>query len=179
MCMKNQFTAEESFLVAPTARSVTSAALLESSPLIDLFHLQFGELCGSSMRLKCKLPTERLVSITCYEDLANVIEEYDRVSVLTNKEMKIRALLSPINLPKKESRPYSPLSCFDFPASSLKPGKVARFNSPPSYAVARRLFSPAVDYSIGKRTDGEELYYPYCGYGSVRPLFYVVPLHCQ
>lgn len=29
--------AAESFLVAPTARSVTSEALLESSPLTDLF----------------------------------------------------------------------------------------------------------------------------------------------
>ncbi|KAJ8563283.1 hypothetical protein K7X08_031735 [Anisodus acutangulus] len=61
--------------------------------------VKFGELCRSSMRLRCTLPTEDLdvlVSINCDENLANVIEEYDRVSALTNKEMKIRALLSPI-----------------------------------------------------------------------------------
>ncbi|XP_059302584.1 protein PAL OF QUIRKY-like [Lycium ferocissimum] len=129
--------------------------------------VKFGELCGSSMDLRCKLPTEELdvlVSITCDEDLANMIEEYDRVSTLTNKEMKIRAILSPINLPKKISPPSSPMSCFDFPASTLK--------SPPSHAVARRSYSPALGYPVG-----EELYYPYCGNGSVRPLYYVVPHH--
>ncbi|MCD7451645.1 hypothetical protein HAX54_012907 [Datura stramonium] len=141
--------------------------------------VKFGELCGSSMRLRCKLPTEDLdvlVSITCDEDLANVIEEYDRVSALTNKEMKIRALLSPINLPKKTSHPYSPTSCFDFPAlSNLKPRKVDRFNSPPSYAAACRWSSPALGYPVGIRKDVEELYYPHCGHGGV----YVVPHHCQ
>ncbi|KAK4370809.1 hypothetical protein RND71_010284 [Anisodus tanguticus] len=110
------------------------------------------------MRLRCKLPTEDLdvlVSINCDENLANVIEEYDRVSALTNKEMKIRALLSPINLPKKISRPSSPMSCFDFLESNLKPGKVLdRFNLPPSYAVARGLSSPAFGYPV------EEFYYP-------------------
>ncbi|TMW86481.1 hypothetical protein EJD97_021316 [Solanum chilense] len=144
--------------------------------------VKFGELCGSSMRLKCKMPTEDLdvlVSITCDEDLANVIEEYDRVSAMTNTEMKIRALLSPINLPKKESRPSSPMSCFDFAASSLKPGKFVPFNSPPSYAAARRLFSPVVGYPFGRRTDGEELYYPHCGQAGVKPLYNVVPIHCQ
>lgn len=132
--------------------------------------MKFGELCGSSMHLRCKLPTDDLdvlVSITCDEDLSNVIEEYDRVSALMNKEMKVRALLSPINFPKKESSPSSPMSCFDFPASTLKPGKLGRFNSPPSYAAARRWFSPAVGYPIGRRTDVEELYYSYYGYGSV------------
>lgn len=146
--------------------------------------VKFGELCGSSMCLRCKLPTEDLdvlLSITCDEDLANVIEEYDRVSALTKKEMKIRALLSPINLPRKESSPSSPMSCFDFPASNLKPGKAGRFNSPPSSAAKRRWFSPAVDYQIVRRTDGEELYYyPHCGYGSViRPPYHVVPNHWQ
>ncbi|KAG5602443.1 hypothetical protein H5410_033813 [Solanum commersonii] len=152
-------------------RSISFAELL----------VKFGELCGSSMRLKCKLPTEDLdvlVSITCDEDLANVIEEYDRVSAMTNTEIKIKALLSPINLPKKKSRPSSPMSCFDFPASNLKYGNLGRFNSPPAYA-ARRLFSPVVDYPIGRRTDREELYYPYCGHGGVRLLCNVVPIHCQ
>ncbi|CAN4099272.1 unnamed protein product [Withania somnifera] len=134
--------------------------------------LKFGELCGSSMSLRCKLPTEDLdvlVSITCDEDLANVIEEYDRVSVLTNQEMKIRAILSPINLLKRISPPSSPLSCFDFPASTLKLREVNRFNSHPSYAAARGLCSPVV---CG------ELYYPYYGHGIVRPLYYyVVPHH--
>lgn len=125
------------------------------------------ELCGSSMRLRCKLPSEDLdvlVSITRDEDLANVIEEYDRVSALTNKEMKIRALLSPISLPKKDSLPSSPMSTFDFPTSKLEPGKIGCFNFPPSYAELRRLSSPAVGYLVGRREGVKELYYRYCGH---------------
>ncbi|XP_031091282.1 uncharacterized protein LOC115996255 isoform X2 [Ipomoea triloba] len=66
--------------------------------------VKFGESCGESMSLRCKLPTEDLdvlVSVRSDEDLANVIEEYDRVSAATNQEMKIRAVLSPINPLKK------------------------------------------------------------------------------
>lgn len=56
--------------------------------------LKLEELCGASVRhLRCQLPSEdldALISITSDEDLANLIEEYDRLSSL-----KIRAFLSP------------------------------------------------------------------------------------
>ncbi|XP_004236260.1 RAF-like serine/threonine-protein kinase PRAF isoform X1 [Solanum lycopersicum] len=140
--------------------------------------VKFGESCGSSMSLKCKLPTEDLdvlVSITCDEDLMNVIQEYDRVSALTNQEMKIRAVLFPLNSVKKVSPPSSPMSCFDFPASRMKPEKLRCFYSPPSYAAAAaaRCCSPALGYPVGGRKDGGKFYYPCCDHGSPRHLYYV------
>ncbi|MCD7464764.1 hypothetical protein HAX54_053393 [Datura stramonium] len=75
---------------------------------------------------------ESSLSITCDEDLMNVIQEYDRVAALTNQEMKIRAVLFPVNSAKKISPPTSPMS-LDFPASRMKPEKVRCFYSPPSY----------------------------------------------
>ncbi|KAL8241655.1 hypothetical protein R6Q59_011957 [Mikania micrantha] len=65
--------------------------------------VKLGELCGSSVSLRCQLPTEdldALVSITSDEDLVNIIEEYDRQSIRQSKSLKIRAFLS---LPKKLS----------------------------------------------------------------------------
>nr|XP_016444255.1 PREDICTED: uncharacterized protein LOC107769545 [Nicotiana tabacum] len=55
--------------------------------------VKLGEMCGASVSLRCQLPNEdldALVSITCDEDLANLIEEYDHASTL-----KIRAFLLP------------------------------------------------------------------------------------
>ncbi|XP_047324609.1 uncharacterized protein LOC124928123 isoform X2 [Impatiens glandulifera] len=69
-------------------RSVTFSELL----------IKMGELCGTSVRLKCQLPKEdldALVSITSDEDLANIIEEYDRINL-----PKIRAFIWPINSTK-------------------------------------------------------------------------------
>ncbi|KAL1365512.1 hypothetical protein HN51_013534 [Arachis hypogaea] len=55
--------------------------------------VKLGDLCGSPVtHLRCQLPTEdldALVSITSDEDLANLLEEYDRVS-----SSKIRLFLS-------------------------------------------------------------------------------------
>ncbi|KAJ8536508.1 hypothetical protein K7X08_034909 [Anisodus acutangulus] len=154
--------------VLSVERSVTFAELM----------VKFGDLCGSSMSLKCKLPSEDLdvlVSITCDEDLMNVIQEYDRVSSLTNQEVKIRAVLFQLNSAKKISPPSSPMSCFDFPASKLKPEKVSCFYSPPSYtaAAAARCFSPALGYPVGGRKDGGRFYYPCFDRGNPRHLSYV------
>ncbi|CAH9109907.1 unnamed protein product [Cuscuta epithymum] len=73
------------------------------------------DACGEAVKLSCKLPSEDLdvlVSICGDEELAVVMEEYEKVSM----EMKIRAVLSPS---KKTTTtgwpPSSPLSCFDFP----------------------------------------------------------------
>ncbi|KAJ8553930.1 hypothetical protein K7X08_024608 [Anisodus acutangulus] len=136
--------------------------------------VKFGELCGSSMSLKCKLPNEDLdvlISITCDEDLMNVIQEYDRVS-----EMKIRAVLFPLNSAKKISPPTSPMSCFDFPASRMKTEKISCLYSPPSYAAAiavARCYPPVLGYPVGGRKDGGRCYYPGFDRGSPRHLYYV------
>ncbi|KAL4573931.1 hypothetical protein LXL04_020752 [Taraxacum kok-saghyz] len=65
--------------------------------------VKLGDLCGSFVSLRCQLPTEdldALVSITCDEDLVNLIEEYDRQATRQSKSLKIRAFLS---LPKRLS----------------------------------------------------------------------------
>ncbi|OVA17080.1 Phox/Bem1p [Macleaya cordata] len=129
------------FLVIPMASSVTSVERLEFLPSIDhsllqirLFDglakfrgsrvrcldllftkllLKLGELCGSSVSLRCQLTTEdldALVSITSDEDLANLIEEYDRASKAASSTLKIRAFLSPPKLIKKISPPPSATS---------------------------------------------------------------------
>lgn len=61
------------------------------------------ELSGSSVTLRCPLPNgdlETLISITNDEDLAQIIEEYNKASSLLPHPLKIRAILSP---PKKSS----------------------------------------------------------------------------
>ncbi|KAM0012358.1 putative PB1 domain-containing protein [Helianthus debilis subsp. tardiflorus] len=69
---------------------------------------KLGELGGKTVSLRCQLPTEdldALVTITCDEDLTNLIEEYDRTASL--QSIKIRAFLSN---PKKCSPAHSTAS---------------------------------------------------------------------
>uniref|UniRef100_A0A7N1A7Y7 PB1 domain-containing protein n=1 Tax=Kalanchoe fedtschenkoi TaxID=63787 RepID=A0A7N1A7Y7_KALFE len=89
--------------------------------------VKLGELCGSSVSLRCQLPSEdldALVSITSDEDLANLIEEYDKAaaSSATSSSLKIRAFLSPPKSVKKVSPPpsvSSPTSSTSSPFSSV------------------------------------------------------------
>ncbi|KVI10832.1 hypothetical protein Ccrd_010775 [Cynara cardunculus var. scolymus] len=56
-------------------------------------------VCGFLVNFKCKVPTEDLnlvVTITSYEDLVAVVEEYNRVS----PNLKIRVVLFPVGLLK-------------------------------------------------------------------------------
>ncbi|KAL3337278.1 hypothetical protein AABB24_029769 [Solanum stoloniferum] len=79
-------------------RSISFAELL----------LKLGEMSGSSVSLRCQLPNEdldALISITSDEDLANLIEEYDRVSTIISSSLKIRAFLYP---PKSTKKVVSP-----------------------------------------------------------------------
>ncbi|XP_057473742.1 uncharacterized protein LOC130773322 [Actinidia eriantha] len=124
-------------------RSVTFAELM----------VKFRDLCGLSMSLKCKLPTEDLdvlVSITCDEDLAGVIDEYDRFSSSTHKDLKITAVLFPLK-PLKKISPvpsvddlYSAASAStgssgDLFSSASSPYSVAGFRSaPPRMATVPR-----------------------------------------
>ncbi|CAM9002094.1 hypothetical protein QQ045_001831 [Rhodiola kirilowii] len=89
--------------------------------------VKLGELCGASVSLRCQLPSEdldALVSITSDEDLANLIEEYDKAAAAsaTSSSLKIRAFLSPPKSVKKVSPPpsvSSPSSTTSSPFSSV------------------------------------------------------------
>ncbi|XP_061364873.1 protein PAL OF QUIRKY-like [Gastrolobium bilobum] len=115
--------------------------------------VKLGELCGSSVTLRCPLPNgdlETLISITSDEDLANIIEEYDRASSSLAHPLKIRVILSPIKSLKKLSpSPSSSSSATHSPSGSSH----ASVESPP-YSMAHRFIrqncSPApVGYPIG------------------------------
>lgn len=104
--------------------------------------VKFWEACGFSVKLKCKLPTEDLdvlVSITGDEDLAAVLEEYDRVS----PDVKIRAVLFPIESLKTISPVSSAASLVNFPLSTPLWNPVVPNNSVGKWnAIAhKRLFS--------------------------------------
>lgn len=133
------------------------------------------EFCGSSMTLRCQLPSgdlETLISITSDEDLANVIEEYDRASSSMTRPLKIRAVLSPPKSLKQISPPPSVnYSAYKSPfanADSLKYSAAYRF--------VPRTCSPPVGYSVGARNCSRKTYpyscdvqqyprvsYSYCG----------------
>ncbi|KAK8477988.1 hypothetical protein V6N13_017442 [Hibiscus sabdariffa] len=84
---------------------------------------KMGEMCGTPVTLRCQLPTEdldALVSITSDEDLANLIEEYDRVASPPSS-LKIRAFLSP---PKSARKSVSP------PSSSNSSSKSSSSSTP-------------------------------------------------
>ncbi|KAL2519599.1 octicosapeptide/Phox/Bem1p (PB1) domain-containing protein [Abeliophyllum distichum] len=85
--------------------------------------VKLGEMCGtSSMSLKCQLPREdldALVLITSDEDLANLIEEYDRaVAAGSPASIKIRAFLSTPKTTKKVLPPPSTASLSSSSSSS-------------------------------------------------------------
>ncbi|GMJ02459.1 hypothetical protein like AT3G26510 [Hibiscus trionum] len=92
-----------------------------------------GEMCGGkSVSLRCQLPTEdldALVSITSDEDLANLIEEYDRFASPPSS-LKIRAFLS---LPKSAKTPISP------PSSASSSNSSSSSSSTPRFPCIRRV----------------------------------------
>ncbi|KAK1438184.1 hypothetical protein QVD17_03989 [Tagetes erecta] len=92
--------------------------------------VKLGELCGTPVTLRCQLPTEdldALVSITSDEDLANLIEEYDRTGgVQSSSNLKIRAFLS---LPKKSSPISSPKTSLAFASYSPPRSRIATTNN--------------------------------------------------
>ncbi|CAI9775359.1 unnamed protein product [Fraxinus pennsylvanica] len=111
--------------VLSVERSISFAELL----------MKLGEMCGTSVvNLRCQLPTEdldALVSITSDEDLANLIEEYERVAPpvagAAAPSLKIRAFLSAPKTTKTVSPPPSTTS----PESSYS--VAATFMLPPRY----------------------------------------------
>ena len=76
------------------------------------------ELCGWEAYLRCQLPTEdldALISVTCDDDLANLLQEYDEASKDRLQSLKIRAFLfprtpAPASSIPRSSPPSSPSS---------------------------------------------------------------------
>ncbi|KAI4328163.1 hypothetical protein L6164_020542 [Bauhinia variegata] len=124
-------------------------AVDRSIPFSELL-VKLGELCGSAVSLRCQLPSEdldALVTITSDEDLANLIEEYDRLA----SPIKIRAFLSPPKPFKKASTsPLSKSSSSSSSASSSSSGGTtcagvcSGFGSSPRYSVMQ----PVVDRCV-------------------------------
>ncbi|XP_058194935.1 protein PAL OF QUIRKY-like [Rhododendron vialii] len=122
---------------------------------------KFEELCGLPMRLKCKLPSEDLdvlVSITCDDDLANVMDEYDRFSSSTHKDVKITTVLFPI----RSLKTISPVSSVDDLCSTGSSGEFS------SYSVARVRSAPPRSRDSSPKLGfrgGEVRYRPCCEQG--------------
>ncbi len=110
----------------------TRVLAVDRSISFSKLSFKLGEMCGGTVSLRCQLPTEdldALVSVTCDEDLANLIEEYDRAAT-PSSSLKIRAFLL-LPKSKKLQSPPNPSS-----ASSSK-------SSSPKYSCVRQI-SPTV-----------------------------------
>ncbi|KAH6809609.1 Octicosapeptide/Phox/Bem1p family protein [Perilla frutescens var. frutescens] len=149
----------------------TRVLSVESSISFSELLVKMGEMCGSPVSLRCQLPTEdldALVSITSDEDLANLIEEYDRVAEAPSSSFKIRAFLSAPKTTKKvspppsaasfssqASTPKSPFTLYSVgggilprcPTSASRPYK--RLSSrPPAYPVIRQKVSGKIPHQL-------------------------------
>ncbi|XP_044486096.1 uncharacterized protein LOC123211434 [Mangifera indica] len=122
--------------------------------------VKLGELCGHSVTLRCQLPNgdlETLISVKSDEDLANLVEEYDRAA----PESKIRAILSsPVSL-----KQISPPPSVDFPSAKPSIRAVDRRSrsqpsSPPyGYAISSRSSSPPIGYVSRSRPSSPPIGY--------------------
>ncbi|KAK9276159.1 hypothetical protein L1049_005690 [Liquidambar formosana] len=146
-------------------RSISFAELL----------LKLGELCGTSVSLRCQLPTEdldALVSITSDEDLANLIEEYDRAASPPSS-LKIRAFLSPPKSIKQISPPPSTASSSKSSSYASAGGYTSRFPVPvpsPSPVAANRCYrqiSTPVPFPLCfEKSGGKSPHYVYQAQGN-------------
>ncbi|XP_038714036.1 uncharacterized protein LOC120007711 [Tripterygium wilfordii] len=126
--------------------------------------LKLGELCGTSVSLRCQLPTEdldALVSITSDEDLANLIEEYDRASPPPSS-LKIRAFLS---LPKKISPPPSSASSSSSSSKSSMycSGSISRSSMPATDRCHHQIRKPV---GLPAKSAGKRPHYAYYAHGN-------------
>ncbi|KAG8366039.1 hypothetical protein BUALT_Bualt17G0034600 [Buddleja alternifolia] len=118
---------------------------------------KMGEMCGSSVTLRCQFPTEdldALVSITSDEDLAYLIEEYYRAAAALPSSIKIRAFLS---VAKQVSPPpsaaASPKSPFDF--SAVGGGRPPRCPTSAARRCLRRPSRPPLYPTIHGKAAGK------------------------
>lgn len=131
--------------------------------------VKLAEMYGNSVSLRCQLPTEdldALVSITSDEDLANLIEEYDRAAAASPaSSLKIRAFLYAPKTTKKSSSSSSPPSSSAssssngsnsprspfYSSSSLPP----RYPTPGGGRCIRHASRPPVYPIIGEKAAGK------------------------
>ncbi|GFZ11980.1 octicosapeptide/Phox/Bem1p family protein [Actinidia rufa] len=109
-------------------RSITFAELM----------VKFRDLCGLSMSLKCKLPTEDLdvlVSITCDEDLAGVSE---RRLTCTPRPLPLRVLAAIYSHPHRR-RTQSPDSVPHRHGGRRSPVQAGGRNSSPSSEFSGKI----------------------------------------
>ena len=141
--------------------------------------LKLGELCGTSVSLRCQLPTEdldALVSITSDEDLSNLIEEYDGAASPPSS-LKIRAFLSPPKSIKKISPPLPSVTAASSSNSSSSSsissgGSTSKFPMPVADRNYRQMSTPPVGFPVcleksgvtGKVTPHHYPYYAHGGY---------------
>lgn len=91
---------------------------VDRSILFPELLMKMAELCGTSVVVRCQLPTDdldALVSIKSDEDLINIIEEYDLVS---SSSAKIKAFLWPTKPKKIPSPPPSEINATSPPMLS-------------------------------------------------------------
>ncbi|XP_028798100.1 uncharacterized protein LOC114753579 [Neltuma alba] len=126
------------------------------------------ELSGSSVTLRCPLPNgdlETLISITNDEDLAHIIEEYDRASSSLAHPLKIRAILSPPKSLKKISPPSSSSSSANQSPSRSLHNSIESLPYSLAYRFICHNCAPPVGYPIGVRSGSPRFSYggSYCG----------------
>uniref|UniRef100_A0A5B6ZZM6 Putative Octicosapeptide/Phox/Bem1p family protein isoform 1 n=1 Tax=Davidia involucrata TaxID=16924 RepID=A0A5B6ZZM6_DAVIN len=154
-------------------RSISFAELL----------VKLGELCGKSVSLRCQLPTEdldALVSITSDEDLANLIEEYDRAASPPSS-LKIRAFLSPPKSSKKISPPPSTTASSSTDAASSKSSSSystaaavgSTSSSPPSNRCFRHISAPVVFPLCYEKSAGKLPHYAYHAHGNPSHIYLI------
>lgn len=144
--------------------------------------VKLGEFCGSSVTLRCELPTgdlETLISITSDEDLAYLVEEYDRASSSLSRPLKIRSVLSPPKSLKQISPPPSTSPSVSFsalPKSVFVAADSLKYSAP--YRFVPRTYSPPIGYSVGPRTCSGKAYQYHCHVQENPKVSYYVP-HCN
>jgi hypothetical protein len=130
----------------------------------DLFTelmVKLGEFCGYSVNLRCQLPggdLETLISISSDEDLANLVEEYDRASSSMSHPLKIRAVLWPPTSLKKISPPPSMTPSVNFSMYGSPFVTVDSLKNSSAYRFVPRSCSPAVGYPVGARNCSGKAY---------------------
>ncbi|KAA8529634.1 hypothetical protein F0562_034266 [Nyssa sinensis] len=140
-------------------RSISFAELL----------VKLGELCGTSVSLRCQLPTEdldALVSITSDEDLANLMEEYDQAAS-PSSSLKIRAFLSPPKSIKKISPPPSTASTKSSSYSTAVVGSTA------SDRCFRQISAPVVFPLCYQKSAGKLPHYAYRAHGNPSHIYLI------
>lgn len=161
----------------------TRVLAVDRSILFSELMTKLEELCGSSVTLRCQLPNgdlETLISITNDEDLANIIDEYERASLKLTHPLKIKAILSQ----PKSSLKVSPDLSSSSSNASLSPARSPHTSAESlpyavAYRIGRHSRSPRapVGYSIGGVRNGSAKACCYVGQlqgspRSPRPVYY-------